>query len=377
MSTQIESARKGEITPEMEAVAGAERVDEQWLRCQVERGHAVICRNPNREDSRPLAVGKGLKVKVNANFGTSQDSPDEDNELRKLQAAIEAGADAVMDLSTGGDLRRMRRKVLHHSPVAVGTVPIYQVVTEVVAAGKPVAEMDPEHLFDTIEEQGEEGVDFITVHCGVTRKAIDALRHHPRILDVVSRGGAFLAEWIMTNGRENPLYEQYDRLLDIARRHDMVLSLGDGFRPGAIADASDRSQIQELITLGELQAAALEAGVQVMIEGPGHVPLHQIEANVQMEKELCNGAPFYVLGPLVTDVAPGYDHITGAIGGAIAAAAGADFLCYVTPCRAPTPARRLRRARGRDRLAHRRPRGRYRQRPARRGGMGRRDEPPP
>jgi phosphomethylpyrimidine synthase len=331
MKTQIDNARAGGITPEMEAVAAEESVDVEKLRHDIECGCTVICHNPRHENSKPLGIGAGLRVKVNANFGTSQDSPGEDLELRKLEAALAAGADAVMDLSTGGDLRRMRRKVLHHSPVAVGTVPIYQVATELVAEGRSVTELDPERLFETIEEQGEEGVDFITVHCGVTRKAIEALRRHPRILDVVSRGGAFLVEWILANGRENPLYEQYDRLLKIARRYDMVLSLGDGFRPGAIADASDRSQIQELITLGELQAEALRAGVQAMIEGPGHVPLHQIEANIRLEKDLCNGAPFYVLGPLVTDVAPGYDHITSAIGGAIAAAAGADFLCYVTP----------------------------------------------
>ena len=331
MKTQIDHAREGGTTPEMEAVSADENLDIEQLRRGIECGCVVICHNPGHEGAKPLAVGSGLRVKVNANFGTSQDSPDEDLELRKLQAAVAAGADAVMDLSTGGDLRRMRRKVLRHSPVAVGTVPIYQTATELVAAGKNIADMDPDQLFDTIEEQGEEGVDFITVHCGVTRKAIDALERHPRILDVVSRGGAFLVEWIMANDRDNPLYDQFDRLIEIAKRYDMVLSLGDGFRPGALADASDRSQIQELITLGELQAEAFKAGVQVMIEGPGHVPLHQIEANVQMEKDLCNDAPFYVLGPLVTDVAPGYDHITSAIGGAIAAAAGADFLCYVTP----------------------------------------------
>jgi phosphomethylpyrimidine synthase len=331
MKTQIEHARAGDSTPEMEVVSAEERVDINKLRQDIECGRTVICHNPHHTNAKPLAIGTGLRVKVNANFGTSQDSPDEDLEMRKLETALAAGVDAVMDLSTGGDLRRMRRKVLRHSPVAVGTVPIYQVATELVSAGKSVAEMDPDLLFDTIEEQGEEGVDFITVHCGVTRLAIDTLKRHPRVLDVVSRGGAILVEWIIANNSENPLYEHYDRLLEIAKRHDMVLSLGDGFRPGAIADASDRSQIQELITLGELQAEALRAGVQAMIEGPGHVPLHQIESNIRMEKDLCNGAPFYVLGPLVTDVAPGYDHITSAIGGAIAAAAGADFLCYVTP----------------------------------------------
>lgn len=331
MATQIESARKGVTTAEIEAVAKDENVDSHWLRGQVAEGLAVICKNNRREGSKPLAVGDRLRTKVNANIGTSQDSPDEDMELRKLAAAVVAGADAVMDLSTGGDLKRMRQKVLKHSPVAVGTVPIYETAVELVNAGRKITDMSPDQLFDTIEEHGEQGVDFITVHCGVTRLAIERLEQDSRVLDVVSRGGAFLVEWIIANGQDNPLYEQFDRLLEIARRYDMVLSLGDGFRPGAIADASDRSQIQELITLGELQAEALRAGVQVMIEGPGHVPLHQVEANVQIEKDLCHGAPFYVLGPIVTDVAPGYDHITSAIGGAVAGAAGADFLCYVTP----------------------------------------------
>lgn len=331
MPTQIESAREGEITPEVETGAVDEGVDPSWLRDRISEGRAVICKSKQREGLKPLAIGVGLRTKVNANFGTSQDSPDEEMELRKLAAAVAAGADAVMDLSTGGDLARMRRKVLRHSPVPVGTVPIYQTAVEVVNSGKKICEMDVDHLFDTIEEHGEQGVDFITVHCGVTRAAIERLEHDSRILDVVSRGGAFLVDWIVSSGRENPLYEHFDQLLEIAGRYEMVLSLGDGFRPGAIADASDRSQIQELITIGELQTEALKAGVQVMIEGPGHVPLHQVEANVQMEKELCHGAPFYVLGPIVTDIAPGYDHITSAIGGAVAAAAGADFLCYVTP----------------------------------------------
>jgi len=331
MTTQIEMARGGVISPEAEAAAGAEEVDAAWLRDQVASGYAVLCRNSEHEGAATLAVGAGLRTKVNANIGSSQDSPDEDTELRKLEAALAAGADAVMDLSTGGDLTRIRRKVLRHCPVAVGTVPIYQVAVELASSGKRISKMDPERLFEAIEEQGAQGVDFITVHCGVTRTAIESLERDPRILDVVSRGGAFLVEWILANGLENPLYERFDRLLEIAAHYDMVLSLGDGFRPGAIADASDRSQLQELITLGELQAEALSAGVGVMIEGPGHVPLHQVEANVQIEKELCHGAPFYVLGPIVTDIAPGYDHITSAIGGAVAAAAGADFLCYVTP----------------------------------------------
>jgi phosphomethylpyrimidine synthase len=331
MPSRIEIARGGEVSPEVAAAAAAEGVEAEWLRERIARGFAVVCRNNRRNKISPLAIGAGLRTKVNANFGTSQDSPDEDRELRKLAVAVAAGADAVMDLSTGGDLARMRRKVLRHSPVAVGTVPIYQTAVETVNAGGKISRMTVDHIFETIEEHGEQGVDFITVHCGVTRSAIERLQRDGRILDVVSRGGAFLVDWILTNSRENPLYEHFDRLLEIAKRYEMVLSLGDGFRPGAIADATDRSQVRELITLGELQAEALQAGVQVMIEGPGHVPLHQVEANVLLEKELCRGAPFYVLGPIVTDVAPGYDHITSAIGGAVAGAAGADFLCYVTP----------------------------------------------
>jgi phosphomethylpyrimidine synthase len=254
-----------------------------------------------------------------------------EDEIEKLKVAVAAGADAVMDLSTGGPIIGIRNEILKHSTVAIGTVPIYQAAVETVGQKKAIVEMDPDLLFRVIEEQACEGVDFVTVHCGVTMSSVERLKRQGRIMDVVSRGGAFHLEWIIYNETENPLYTQYDRLIEICKKYDVTLSLGDGMRPGCLADATDRAQIEELITLGELRDQAHEAGVQVMIEGPGHVPINQVETNMKIQKELCKGAPFYVLGPLVTDVAPGYDHITSAIGGAIAGAAGADFLCYVTP----------------------------------------------
>ncbi|HXX82317.1 MAG TPA: phosphomethylpyrimidine synthase ThiC, partial [Thermodesulfovibrionales bacterium] len=252
-------------------------------------------------------------------------------EIKKLEVLVQYGADAVMDLSTGGAIRELRKTLLKKAPVSVGTVPIYEAVVRTTENHGHIAKMEPDELFEVIEEHAREGVDFVTVHCGVTRKAIERLREDERVLDVVSRGGAFLLEWMIYNDKENPLYEQYDRLLELAKRYDLTLSLGDGFRPGCLADATDRSQIEELVTLGELRDRALAAGIQTIIEGPGHVPLHQVELNIRMQKEICKGAPFYVLGPLVTDLAMGYDHIAAAIGGAIAGAAGADFLCYVTP----------------------------------------------
>jgi phosphomethylpyrimidine synthase len=276
-------------------------------------------------------VGRGLRTKVNANIGTSAFCSSIKVELKKLDASMRSGADAVMDLSTGGPIIKIRKEILRQSTVAIGTVPIYQAAVETVEQGKSIVQMDPDLLFRVIEQQCAEGVDFITVHCGVTRDSVERLKRQGRIMDVVSRGGAFHLEWIITNDAENPLFAQYDRLLEIAKKYDVTLSLGDGMRPGCLADATDRAQIEELITLGELRDIAHEAGVQVMIEGPGHVPINQVETNIKIQKEICKGAPFYVLGPLVTDVAPGYDHITSAIGGAIAGAAGADFLCYVTP----------------------------------------------
>jgi phosphomethylpyrimidine synthase len=254
-----------------------------------------------------------------------------EEEMQKLDVLVKYGADAVMDLSTGGPIRDIRRLLLRKAPIPVGTVPIYEAVVKAVEKNGSIARMSVDSLFETIQEHAQEGVDFVTVHCGLTRKTIEILKEDGRILDIVSRGGAFLLEWMIYNDRENPLYEYYDRLLEIARRYDLTLSLGDGARPGCLADATDKTQISELLTLGELRDRAVEAGVQVIIEGPGHIPLNQVELNVRMQKQICKGAPFYVLGPLVTDIAMGYDHIAAAIGGALAGAAGADFLCYVTP----------------------------------------------
>jgi len=329
--TQILEARKGNITPEMEAVARTEGVSLSQVVEGVANGTIVITRNKRHTSITPLGIGKGLRTKVNANIGTSKDRMSVADEIEKLKVAVAAGADAVMDLSTGGPIIEIRNEIMRHSTISVGTVPIYQAAVETVAKGKPIVQMDPETLFRIIEEQAEEGVDFVTVHCGVTLSSIERLKRQGRIMDVVSRGGAFHLEWCIVNEKENPLYTQYDRLIEICKKYDMTLSLGDGMRPGCLADATDRAQIEELIILGELRDQAHEAGVQVMIEGPGHVPINQVETNIKIQKELCKGAPFYVLGPLVTDVAPGYDHITSAIGGAIAGAAGADFLCYVTP----------------------------------------------
>jgi len=328
---QIREALAGTITPEMQRVAADEQISAELLRDRIAAGHCIISRNIKHTNAIPLGIGRGLRTKINANIGTSKDCTDLDEELKKLEVSIAAGADTVMDLSTGGDISAIRREIIRHATVPIGTVPLYQAAIETTRKKKPIVEMDVEHLFRVIEQQAEEGVDFITVHCGLTREAATRIRNQGRIMDVVSRGGSFTVAWMAYNKKENPLYEHYDRLLKIAAAYDMTLSLGDGLRPGCLADATDRGQIQELITLGELAKRALEAGVQVMIEGPGHVPIDQIQTNIQIQKQLCNGAPFYVLGPLVTDCAPGYDHITSAIGGAMAAMYGADFLCYVTP----------------------------------------------
>ena len=329
--TQMESARKGIITPQMKVVAEAEDLDAEFIREGVARGTIVIPANINHEKLIPCGIGQGLKTKVNANIGTSSDFGDINTELEKLRVAIDAGADTVMDLSTGGDISAIRRTIIAASTAGIGTVPIYQVGIGAIERRGAIVKMTADDIFAVIEEHGRDGVDFVTVHCGVTQVAIDRLKNQGRVADVVSRGGAFLIGWIIHNEQENPLYEHYDRLLDIAREYDVTLSLGDGLRPGCLADATDRAQVEELLTLGELVERAWEAGVQVMVEGPGHLPLNHIETNVRLQKAACRGAPFYVLGPLVTDVGAGYDHITGAIGGAIAAAAGTDFLCYVTP----------------------------------------------
>ena len=329
--TQLEKARKGVLTEEMKQSAAREGVSPEAIRQGIVDGTIVICRNINHTAIEPLAIGLGLRTKVNANIGTSRDNQDLKLELEKLSVAIAAGADAVMDLSTGGNLADIRKAVMAKSSVAIGTVPIYQAAVKTLEEKKAISEMTPDDLFGVIEENGRDGVDFITVHCGVNRESVAAVEAQGRVLGIVSRGGSMTANWMRCNGRENPLYEEYDRLLDVARRYDMVLSLGDGLRPGAIADATDQGQVAELILLGQLATRARAAGVQVMIEGPGHVPIADVEANIKLQKKICQGAPFYVLGPLPTDIAPGYDHITSAIGGAIAGAAGADFLCYVTP----------------------------------------------
>ncbi len=331
VETQLAKARRGEVTPEMEAIARLEGVDLQTLMERVAHGKVVIPANKAHRGLRPRGIGEGLTVKVNANIGTSSDHADPVEELQKLEAAIEAGADAIMDLSTGGDIDAIRRLILERSPVPVGTVPIYQAAIEVTQRRGGIIHMTADDIFEVIERNAKDGVDFVTVHCGVTLNTLERLKTQGRIMDIVSRGGAFLTTWMIYNERENPLYEHFDRLLKIAQRYDVTLSLGDGLRPGCLADATDRPQIQELLLLGELTELAWAEEVQVMIEGPGHVPLDQIETNIRLEKALCKGAPFYVLGPLVTDVAPGYDHIVCAIGGALAAYHGADFLCYVTP----------------------------------------------
>ena len=329
--TQKREAKAGVITPEMKVVAEKEQVDPQWLRDKVGEGRIVIPANPNHRGLSPCGVGEGLFIKVNANIGTSSDRVDLGEEILKLRAALEAGADAVMDLSTGGDINLCRKQVIEASPVPVGTVPIYQAIVETLEEKGGLIHLTVDKIFDVIEQQLEDGVDFITVHCGLTRSALDMLKNQGRITDVVSRGGAFLTTWMLHHDRENPLYEHFDRLLDIAKHYDATLSLGDGLRPGCLADATDRAQIHELMVLGQLTQWAWEKDVQVMIEGPGHVPLNQIKANVLLQKQLCHHAPFYVLGPLVTDIAAGYDHVACAIGGAVAGEAGADFLCYVTP----------------------------------------------
>ncbi|MFQ5809799.1 MAG: phosphomethylpyrimidine synthase ThiC, partial [Armatimonadota bacterium] len=325
---------------EVRQVADAESVPVAVVLDGLRRGTIVIPRNAASSGVTPMGIGAGLRTKVNANLGTSLDFDSTEEELTKLRAALDAGADTVMDLSTGTDIDGTRRAIRAACDVPLGTVPIYQAGIEAMRAGDNVDDMTEESMFDVIERHAADGVDFVTLHCGVTRESVGRLRRQGRTCDIVSRGGAFHARWMVAHDRENPLYEHFDRVLDIAARYDVTLSLGDGLRPGALTDATDRAQVQETIVLGELVDAARAAGVQVIIEGPGHVPMDQIAANVTLQKRLCGGAPFYVLGPLVTDVAPGYDHIVGAIGGAICAAAGADFICYVTPTEhigLPTP----------------------------------------
>ncbi len=328
--TQLSLARDGVITEEMKAIASEEGFPFEEIRELVATGRVVIPKNINHDFSAK-GIGKGLKTKVNANIGTSPSHFSLEEELEKLDTAVKAGADAIMDLSTGGDMDLILKTILKHSPVMVGTVPIYKSVSKLFSEGRSCPELKTDEIFQGIEDQAKAGVDFVTVHCGITRHTVGILEQSGRLMGIVSRGGSLMAEWIKKNGKENPLYEYYDRLLGIAFEYDVTLSLGDGLRPGTICDAQDRAQISELITLGELAKRARKAGVQVMIEGPGHVPLSRIAADMRLQKRICEDAPYYVLGPLPTDIAPGYDHVAGAIGGAIAASSGADFLCYVTP----------------------------------------------
>lgn len=328
--TLLESAREGKITAEVAQSAKFDAITAEDMRSKVAAGIAVIPKN-RLHAFEARAIGRGLSTKVNANIGTSASHVNIPEELEKLRVSVGAGADAVMDLSTGGDIDGILSSIIASSPIMVGTVPIYRSISALFSRNLSTADLDESQLFADIEHEAKMGVDFMTVHCGITKNTIAALNSCNRTMGIVSRGGSLIAEWMKATGLENPLYERFDRLLEIAREYEVTLSLGDGFRPGAICDADDRAQIAELTLLGQLVQRASRAGVQVMVEGPGHVPLSQIADNMKLQKKLCNGAPYYVLGPLPTDIAPGYDHIVGAIGGAIAAANGADFLCYVTP----------------------------------------------
>lgn len=322
-----QSAVKGVISRGVKYVAGREKVEPAQLAERVAEGRVVILKHKNTY----LGIGEGLRIKINANIGTSPDIADAGSEIEKMKAACKFGADTIMDLSTGGDIDKIRKAIVQRSPVPVGTVPIYQAAIESIEEKGALTKMEPDKLFEVIEKHAEDGVSFATLHCGITLSTLERLKKNPRKTMVVSRGGAFLISWMIARGKENPLYEHFDRVLDIAKKYDLILSLGDGMRPGGLTDSTDSSQIDELLTLGELTRRAWERGVQVIIEGPGHIPINQIPANVLLQKRICMGAPFYVLGPLVTDVAPGYDHITSAIGAAVAGWHGADYICYVTP----------------------------------------------
>lgn len=331
METLVEAAARGKALETAERTAKLEGVPVRTLLEGLADGTVVIPANAAREIKRPIAIGRGMTVKVNANIGSSADLESAENELEKLMVAVSHGAHTVMDLSTGPEWRKILTRIIERSPVPLGTVPLYQVFGEALKQNRDVGDVTEDEIFSAVEDHCSMGVDYLTLHCGVTARAVGLLRDQGRKLGIVSRGGSLMAEWMEKRGRENPLYQHFDRLIEILREYDVTFSLGDGLRPGCLSDASDRAQIEELISLGELQERSHRAGVQVMIEGPGHVPMNRIEENVRMQKSLCNNAPFYVLGPIVTDIAPGYDHITSAIGGAMAAWYGADFLCYVTP----------------------------------------------
>ncbi|MTK63387.1 MAG: phosphomethylpyrimidine synthase [Methanobacterium sp.] len=328
--TQMQDALRGNITPEMKLVAESEGIDVQKIVRGLSDGRIIIPKNVEGK-TKAMAIGKGLKTKINANVGSSSELEKVKWEVEKAKAAVKYGADTIMDLSTGPDYQNVLNAIMEAVEVPIGTVPIYEAGITASNDKGAVVNMDEDDMFNAITNQAKAGVDFITVHCGITKDLVGKVQDSNRIMGIVSRGGSFLAAWILQNQMENPLYKNYDYLLEIASEYDVTLSLGDGLRPGCLHDASDVSQIQELVTLGELVTRARNEGVQVMVEGPGHVPINQIKANIEIQKTVCKEAPFYVLGPLVTDLAPGYDHITSAIGGAIAASAGADFLCYVTP----------------------------------------------
>jgi len=327
-TTQMDAARKKIITPQMEQVLKNEAISREDLLDKVARGIIAIPANKHHFGLVACGVGAGLKTKINVNLGVSKDVCSFDGEMNKAKLALEYKADAIMDLSVSGDTEGFRKRLVREVPVMIGSVPIYDTLTR---TGKPVEDITIEDWFKTVEIHAENGIDFITIHAGLNQQAARSIRNNPRLCGIVSRGGAILFEWMSKTGNENPFYEHFDRLLAICEKHDVCISLGDGLRPGAIKDSTDAPQIQELLTLGELTKRAWAKNVQVMIEGPGHVPLHEVEMNMKLQKKLCHNAPFYVLGPLVTDIAPGYDHITSAIGGALAAMHGADFLCYVTP----------------------------------------------
>ncbi len=331
MTTQILEAQKGNITEEMQYIAKVEGVDVEILREKVASGRVVILKNNRRKNSNPVAVGEGMTVKINANIGTSKERSTLKEELDKVKIIEATNCDVLMDLSTGDDIDEVRKEIISSTKLPIGTVPMYQAGKEALDDFEDIAKLSKEKLFADIKKQCEDGIDFITVHCGVTKFVVEQLEKQGRITDIVSRGGSMLACWIKKTGKENPLYEYYDELLELVREYDCTLSLGDGLRPGCTADAGDRAQVSETLILGELVKRAREAGVQTMVEGPGHVPLNKVPAMIETIKVLTDYAPLYVLGPLVTDIAPGYDHITAAIGGTLAAFHGADFLCYVTP----------------------------------------------
>ena len=328
--TRMELARTGVISDEVREAALAEDMDPELMRQRVAEGTICLVRNKLR-DIKPLVIGEGTSIKINSNVGTSSSNASVEEELEKVRVSIKYGANAIMDLSTGGDITAIREKLLEETPVAIGTVPLYEMAFRAQDKKKSVLDISADEMFEVIEDHCKQGVDFLTIHCGVTKHSVARLKEANRLFGATSRGGTIITEWIYHNNQESPLYEQYDRLLEILKKYDVAISLGDAFRPGATADATDRAQIEELVILGELVDRARKAGVGSFVEGPGHVPLNQVVTNIQIQKRLCNNAPFYVLGPLVTDTSIGYDHISGAIGAAVAGMAGVDFLCYLTP----------------------------------------------